>query len=166
MFSLTGFCGLPNNKCKSWKGCFHYFLKVCIWLAPLVKNLPANARDKSQLDPWVRQIPWRKAWQPTAVFLPGKFHEQKSLVGYSPQHCEDSDTTEAIYHIQILWSRFLIPDWFSCILCNSYILLSLIPNFIGSRCKSLLEQTTISLYLICILFSFVVTTVFILYFMS
>ena len=29
-------------------------------------------------------IPWRRAWQPTPVFLPGEFHGQRSLVGYSP----------------------------------------------------------------------------------
>ena len=33
---------------------------------------------------WVRKIPWRKKWQPTLVFLPGKSHEQGSLVGCSP----------------------------------------------------------------------------------
>ena len=35
-------------------------------------------------DPWVGKIPWRRAWQPTPVFLPGKSHGQRSLVGYSP----------------------------------------------------------------------------------
>ena len=30
-------------------------------------------------DPWVRKAPWRRAWQPTPVFLPGKSHEQRSL---------------------------------------------------------------------------------------
>ena len=35
-------------------------------------------------DPWVRKIPWGKAWQPTPVFLPGESHGQKSLAGYSP----------------------------------------------------------------------------------
>ena len=35
-------------------------------------------------DPRVRKIPWRKKWQPTPVFLPGKFHGQRSLAGYSP----------------------------------------------------------------------------------
>ena len=34
-------------------------------------------------DPWVRTIPWRRAWQPTPVFLLGEFHEKRSLVGYS-----------------------------------------------------------------------------------
>ena len=36
------------------------------------------------MDPWVRKIPWSRKWQPAAVFLPGKFHGQRSLVGYSP----------------------------------------------------------------------------------
>ena len=35
-------------------------------------------------DPGVRTIPWRKKWQPTPVFLPEKFHGQRSLAGYSP----------------------------------------------------------------------------------
>ena len=35
-------------------------------------------------DPWVGKIPWRRAWQPTSVFLPGKSHGQRSLGGYSP----------------------------------------------------------------------------------
>ena len=35
-------------------------------------------------DPWIREIPWRRAWQPTPVFLPGESHGQRSLVGYSP----------------------------------------------------------------------------------
>ena len=35
-------------------------------------------------DPWVGKIPWRRAWQPTLVFLPGEPHGQKCLVGYSP----------------------------------------------------------------------------------
>ena len=44
--------------------------------------------------PWVRKIPWRKACQPTPVFLPGEFHRQRSLTGYSPQGCKESDMTE------------------------------------------------------------------------
>ena len=35
-------------------------------------------------DPWVRKIPWRRVWQPVPVVLPGKFHGQRSLMGYSP----------------------------------------------------------------------------------
>ena len=48
------------------------------------------------LDPWVRKIPWRRACQPTPVFLPGGFHEQRSLVGYSPWSHKESDMTERL----------------------------------------------------------------------
>ena len=46
-------------------------------------------------NPWVGKIPWRRAWQPTPIFLPGKSHEQRILAGYSPWGCTESDTTEA-----------------------------------------------------------------------
>ena len=35
-------------------------------------------------DPWVRKIPWRRAWQPTPVSLPGASRGRRSLAGYSP----------------------------------------------------------------------------------
>ena len=38
----------------------------------------------------------RRKWQPTPVFLPGKIHGQKSLTGYSPWSCPESDTTEQL----------------------------------------------------------------------
>ena len=44
--------------------------------------------------PWVGKIPWRREWQPTPVLLPGKFHGQRSLAGYSPWGCKESDRTE------------------------------------------------------------------------
>ena len=46
------------------------------------------------LSPWVRKIPWRREWLPTLVFLPGEFHGQRSLAGYSPWGCKESDMTE------------------------------------------------------------------------
>ena len=39
-------------------------------------------------SPWVRKIPWKRKWQPTPVFLPGKSQGQRSLVGYSPWGCK------------------------------------------------------------------------------
>ena len=41
-------------------------------------------------SPWVGKISWRRKWQPTPVFLPGKSHGQRSLVGYSPWGCTKS----------------------------------------------------------------------------
>ena len=43
-------------------------------------------------NPWVRKIPWRRAWQSTAVFMPREFHGQRSLASYSPW--DHKDTTE------------------------------------------------------------------------
>ena len=37
---------------------------------------------RPRFDPWVRKIPWRRAWQPSPVFLPGESHGQRSLAGY------------------------------------------------------------------------------------
>ena len=45
-------------------------------------------------SPWVGKISWRRKWQPTPVFLPGKFHGRRSLVGYSPWGRKESKTTE------------------------------------------------------------------------
>ena len=47
-----------------------------------------------RFHPWVGNIPWRRAWQPTPVFFPGESHGQRSLVGYSPWGCKESDMTE------------------------------------------------------------------------
>ena len=54
-------------------------------------------------NPWVGKIPWRRAWQPTPVFLPGEFHGQRSLVGYSPWGHKELDMTE-----QLTLSLFMI----------------------------------------------------------
>ena len=43
---------------------------------------------KLRLDPWVRKIPWKRKWQPTPVFLPGKSYGKRSLVSYSPWGCK------------------------------------------------------------------------------
>ena len=73
--SLSSF--LSGSMIWLWLGCL---------MAWMVKNLPA-----------VQEIPWRRKWQPTAVFLPGEFHGQRSLVGYSPWGRKESDTTERLH---------------------------------------------------------------------
>ena len=47
-----------------------------------------------RFDPWVGKTPWRTGRLPTPVFLPGEFHGQRSLVGYCPWGCKESDVTE------------------------------------------------------------------------
>ena len=63
-----------------------------------VKNPPANDRDMDQckrcgFDPWVRKVSWRRAWQPTPVFLPGESQAQRSLEGLQSTGSQ-SHTTE------------------------------------------------------------------------
>ena len=45
-------------------------------------------------DPWVGKTPWKRKLHPTPVFLPGKSHGQRSLVGWHPWGHKESDTTE------------------------------------------------------------------------
>ena len=66
-------------------------------VALVVKNPPANkreVRDTGSISGSGR-FPWRRAWQPTQVFLPGESHGQRSLAGYSPWGHKESETTEA-----------------------------------------------------------------------
>ena len=47
-------------------------------------------------ESWVGKIPWRRAWQPTPVFLPGESHGQRSLVGYTVHGVTELDMTELL----------------------------------------------------------------------
>jgi len=50
----------------------------------MVNNLTANAADAADSIPGLERFPWSRKWQSTPLFLPGKFHGQRNLVGYSP----------------------------------------------------------------------------------
>ena len=56
----------------------------------VIVNLPAKCRrcKRCKFDPWVGMILWSRKQPPIPVFLPGKFHGQRSLVGYSPWGCK------------------------------------------------------------------------------
>ena len=61
--------------------------------------------ERPGFDPCVGRILWRRNWQPAPVLSPGKSHGRKSLVGYSPWGCKESDTTERLhlppYHLSV-----------------------------------------------------------------
>ena len=59
----------------------HVFIKNLLWRSG--KESSGQCR-RHGFYPWVGKIPWRRKWQPTIVFLPGKSHGQRSLAGYSP----------------------------------------------------------------------------------
>ena len=77
------------------------------WCLQMVKNLSAMWETR------VRKVPWRREWQPTSVFLPGKFHGQRSLEGYSPWDSKELDTTE-------LLSLLFIGMAMVCVTSKSY----------------------------------------------
>ena len=62
---------------------------------PLLKQ----EMERCSLDPWLRKIPWRRAWRLTPVFLPGESHGERSLAGYSPCGRKELNMTEATEHI-------------------------------------------------------------------
>ena len=59
------------------------------------KNMPEiQGHRRCRFKSWVGKTLRKRAWQPTPVSLPGEFHGQRSLVGYSPQGHKESDMTE------------------------------------------------------------------------
>ena len=62
-----------------------------------VKKIGLQCR-RHRFSSWVRKVLWRRTWKPTPVFLPGKSHRQRSLVGYSLWGFQESDTTQRTLH--------------------------------------------------------------------
>ena len=79
----------------------------------MVKDPPVNAGDIRDTSSILGKIPWSRKWQPAPVFLPGKFHEQRKLAGYSPWDCKESATTEHAYMQLTLKNFFFILFVFS-----------------------------------------------------
>ena len=57
-------------------------------------HLQCRRGKRHWFTPWVGKLPWRRKWQLTPVFLPGKSHEQRNLTSYSLWGCKESDMTE------------------------------------------------------------------------
>ena len=86
--------GTVNIRSKTWllisNGAFNYReMYVYNWTSPVAQQFRSHRTPR--FDPLVGKIPWRRAWQPASVFLPGESHGQRSLVGYSPW-CHKSQT--------------------------------------------------------------------------
>ena len=65
----------------------HLHVGLPRWLSGKKKKKRSTCQcrkcKRHEFNPWVRKIPWGRKWQPTPMFLPGKSHGQRSLVGYS-----------------------------------------------------------------------------------
>ena len=79
------------------------------WFSGLKICLKCRRCRRHRFNPWVWKIPWRRKWQPTPVFLPGKSHGQRSLVGYSPWACKELDTTEQLSEHKLSLRQFSSP---------------------------------------------------------
>ena len=77
-------------------------------ISRLARQETSETQVRSLFNPWVGEIPWRRKWLPTPVFLPGESHGQRSLAGYSLWGPTDSDTTER------LTLHFTLKGTFGC----------------------------------------------------
>ena len=95
---LTGlsFLVFPQKQLWALAGAFPYWLSCSPggWDG---KESACHAGDAGLIP---GKIPWRRAWQPTPVFLLGESHGQRSLEGYSPWGHRELDITEWLTHTQ------------------------------------------------------------------
>ena len=77
------------------------------WLSAKESTCQCRRQRRFVFNLWVRKIPWKRKWQLTPVFLPGKFHGQRSLAGYSPWDRKESDTTDRLTHFSHLNNRVM-----------------------------------------------------------
>ena len=98
----------PHHFCTYLKSFFIKFFKDFVsltvkqkgglsrWLSGRESTCQSRKCRSPGFDPSAAKIPWRRKWQPTPVFLPGKSHGQRSPVSYSPWGCKKSDMTERL----------------------------------------------------------------------
>ena len=82
----------------------------------------------------MEKILWRREWQPTPVFLPGKSHGRRQLAIYSPWSCKELDTTEQLStHAGILFSIVAAPIYVPTNSVRGSLFSTLSPAFIVCR---------------------------------
>ena len=138
-------CSLPGY---SVHGIFH--ARVLEWVAMLMGLgqgvFPGSSDGKVSclrwgrpgFDPRTGKIPWKWKWQPTPIFLHGKFHGQSSLVGYSPWDDKKSDTTKGLFFLSFL--SFLFLSFLSFLSFPFLPFPSFLPSFLSfflstARCE-------------------------------
>ena len=89
---------------------------------------PAGQSRRCEFDPWVKRTPWRRKWQHTPIFSPGKHQGQRGLAGYSPWCRKESDTT-----LQLSTSAcgFRAPGWRCGVALGSHSLFLFLSPLLG-----------------------------------
>ena len=88
-------CLLVSGKGSFFSLTFYWSIVALQWLPWWLSGKESACQWRRRwFDSWVGKIPWRRKWHPTPVFLPGKPHGQRSLMGYSPWGGKESETTE------------------------------------------------------------------------
>ena len=89
------------------------FMIATIWKQPVSFSVKISQQCKTPgFNPWVGKIPWRREWQTISIVLPGEFHEQRSLAGYSRRSHKELDITEWIDASELwCWRRLLRVPW-------------------------------------------------------
>ena len=117
----TGLCQLPSERPESKlpysrKPPWHIFKLILMtpigfprWCGGKEPACQCRRFRRGRFNPWVKKISWSRKQQPTPVFLPTKFHGQRSLVGYSPWGCRvRNDWVTEHAHTQWLFCSFMI----------------------------------------------------------
>ena len=88
------------------------WLEGHIWSVDEESTCQWRRHRRCRFDPWVEKIPWRRKWQPTPVFLPGKSQGQRSLAGYGSWDHKESDMTECAHtHTQSIVLNLELPKY-------------------------------------------------------
>ena len=124
-----------------WKGKFDSGLRR--WSSGKESACQCRRGKRHRFNLWVGKIPWRRAWQPIPVFLPGESHGQRSLAGYSPRGHTELDTAEKAYTADkntpsctpMIWHCLHTHTCFN----KNYLLLNISPSHSQSICMNNLE---------------------------
>ena len=93
-------------------------------------------------NPWVGKIPWRRKWQPALVFLPGKSHRQRNLVGYSPRGSKESTRlSDFTFTLTYTYTSYYVLGILKCfnVLTDLILTVSLFKCFSYSLCQYILS---------------------------
>ena len=80
-----------------WQLYFQFFKEPPYCFSLVAQSVKSLQCGRAGFDAWVGKIPWRRKWQPTPVFLPGKSRGWRSLAGYSPWGHKESEITEQLH---------------------------------------------------------------------